>query len=324
VNNVFCVECMCENPYILKKDKIHKTIRNKEYEFIVENAYCVKCGARVHVHGLDDKRAKNIDEQYRSYERLATLDEIDKLMSLYDIGKGPLALSLGFGEVTIKRYLAGVVPSKEYSDIIRRALEDPTYYKALLEKNKSKLNDNAYRKATVASNQLCQITDLSDTILATISYIFLRLEEVTPLALQKLLYFIQAHYLVKYDKSLFSEDCLTGKHGPVYNKVFDLLKDFKYNLIEDDRYAIIKNRYQILNDEQKEIIDLVLETYGMYNGKALEKIIYHQNSYLKAEENLINKKEDIQNYYKKLHLNYNLNTNKGILNYINQIITTNE
>ena len=185
----FCECCMEEKPYTLKKEVYKKIIRDKEYEFIVENAYCIECGARVHVDGLGDQRAKDIDEQYRRYENIVTMDEIEKIKNLYDIGSGPLSLALGFGEVTIKRYSLGVVPSKEYSDIIRKALESPTYFKSMLDKNKDKLNSTAYKKAKAASDKLCQMTDMSDTILATISYIFHQLNEVTPLALQKILYF---------------------------------------------------------------------------------------------------------------------------------------
>ena len=39
-------------------------------------------------------------------------NDIKKIMDIYKIGKAPLSLALGFGEVTIPRYLEGQVPSK--------------------------------------------------------------------------------------------------------------------------------------------------------------------------------------------------------------------
>lgn len=215
-------------------------------------------------------------------------------------GAGPLSLALGFGEVTMKRYTLGVVPTKEYSCIIRKALESPIYFKSLLEKNKDKLNSSAYKKAKAASEKLCQMTNMSDTILATISYIFYRLDEVTPLALQKILYFCQGHHLLKFNKPLFTEDCLAWDHGPVYRKVYDLFKKLTYHVIEDDYYAVIKNRHLSLGDEQKEVIDLVLETYGLFNGKVLEHITHQQAPYNNTNHNEIIEKEEITNYYKTL------------------------
>ncbi|MCI9068193.1 MAG: Asp-tRNA(Asn)/Glu-tRNA(Gln) amidotransferase subunit GatC, partial [Lachnospiraceae bacterium] len=52
---------------------------------------------------------------------------IEKLMKIYKIGKAPLSLALGFGEVTITRYFSGQIPSKEYSDIMRKAFEIAGY-----------------------------------------------------------------------------------------------------------------------------------------------------------------------------------------------------
>ena len=68
------------------------------------------------------QNAHEIDEQYRAEEGLVTIEDIENLLKVYNIGKAPLSLALGFGEVTITRYLAGQVPSKEYSDIVRHAL----------------------------------------------------------------------------------------------------------------------------------------------------------------------------------------------------------
>ena len=80
---------------------------------------CRECGAEMDIPGLLDLNIKERDAQFREAEGIITIDEIKKLMGLYHIGKAPLSLALGFGEVTIGRYLEGQVPSKRYSDIMR-------------------------------------------------------------------------------------------------------------------------------------------------------------------------------------------------------------
>ena len=60
-------------------------------------------------------------------------------LKIYKIGKAPLSLALGFGEVTITRYLSGQIPSKEYSDIMKMALSSPTFMKEKLQENKGKI-----------------------------------------------------------------------------------------------------------------------------------------------------------------------------------------
>ena len=143
----FCTECRKETEYILRKKDIVKNIRDKEYIFAITVAVCAECGEEMSIPGLMDRNVQEIDEQYRAVEGLVSIDDIERLMKIYKIGKAPLSLALGFGEVTIPRYLEGQVPSKEYSDIIKSALSSPAYMKQKLMKNHEKLTDAAYSAA---------------------------------------------------------------------------------------------------------------------------------------------------------------------------------
>ena len=75
-------------------------------------------------------------------------------MKIYKIGKGPLSLALGFGEITVTRYLDGQIPSKEYSDIMKAALSSPAYMKEKLQENRDKIAPTAYKKSMEAAIQL--------------------------------------------------------------------------------------------------------------------------------------------------------------------------
>ena len=103
----YCINCRKETTYTLKKQEIRKVIKDKEYTFLITVAVCNECNEEISVPGLLDLNIKEIDSQYREKENLITIEDINKLLKIYDIGKGPLALVLGFGEVTIKRYLDG-------------------------------------------------------------------------------------------------------------------------------------------------------------------------------------------------------------------------
>ena len=72
-----------------------------------------------------------------------------------------------------------------------------------------------------------------------ISYLFVRLEEVTPLMLQKMLYFVQGVSYAVIERPMFYENCQAWIHGPVYPEVYEMFRDFKYNPIEDARFAIL-------------------------------------------------------------------------------------
>ena len=146
----------------------------------------------------------------------------------------------------------------------------------LLNENMEKMGETAYKKAIKAAEEIAGLFCVSDKMLLTISYIFEQMKEVTPLALQKILYFIQGIYMVIFGKPLYKEDCMAWIHGPVYEEVYDLFRDFKYNPIEDNRFAIFKDRFEELSEQEKKIIDLVINTFGKYSGKVLEDITHEE------------------------------------------------
>jgi uncharacterized phage-associated protein len=245
-------------------------------------------------------------------------------MDIYSLGKAPLSLALGFGEITITRYLLGQMPSKEYSEIMRKALATPDFMKKLLNENKSKVGDVAYQKAMKVIEELEELFVISKKMLITISYIFDQTQEITPLALQKILYFIQGIYIVIYGSPLYEEDCQAWVHGPVYEAVYNMFKNFKYNPIDDNRFLVLKNRFQELNDNEKEVIDLVLKSFGRYSGKTLEQITHNEKPWLEARKycetggysNEVISKKSMKDYFESVSKKYNINTVEGINEYI--------
>lgn len=328
VRTDFCIECRRETEYLLQKRDIIKTIRDKEYTFGITAAICPECGGEMGIPGLIDKNIQEIDEQYRAAESLVSIDDIEKLMKLYKIGKAPLSLALGFGEVTIPRYLEGQVPSKEYSDIVRAALASPAYMKQKLMENRDKLTEAAYKKAMAAAVSIESLFSVSEKMLRVIAYVFEKLEEVTPLMLQKLLYFIQGIYSALYGRPVFIEDCRAWIHGPVYPEVYDLFRDFKYNPIDDARFALLEGTADVLTDDEKKVIDLVVNTFGMYGGKVLEKITHNEYPWKEARKGYgdgipsseLLPKERIMDYYIAVDKKYGIDTENGLQTYIHDML----
>lgn len=324
----FCIECRKETGYLLQKKDIVKNIRDKDYTFGITVAVCSVCGEEMSIPGLIDKNVKEIDEQYRVAEGLVSIDDIEKIMKIYKIGKAPLSLALGFGEVTIPRYLEGQVPSKEYSDVVRAALASPVYMKQKLMENRGKLTDAAYKKAMAAADSIERLFSVSEKMLRVIAYVFEKLEEVAPLMLQKLLYFIQGVYSALYGKPIFEEDCRAWVHGPVYPEVYELFRDFKYNPIDDARFALLEGTADALTEEERNVIDLVVNTFGMYGGKVLERITHNEDPWKEARKGYgdsipsseLLPKERIMKYYVTINHKYGIGTEEGIKTYIHDML----
>lgn len=324
----FCTVCRKETEYTLQKRNIIKTIKGIDYTFSITVALCDECGEEMSIPGLIDKNIQEVDKQYRACEGIVSVDDIEKLMKIYKIGKAPLSLALGFGEVTITRYLSGQIPSKEYSDIMKMALSSPAFMKEKLHENKDKIAAAAYNKAMEAVVQLETLFSVSDKMLRVISYVFERLEEVTQLMLQKLLYFIQGESYALNGKPMFHENCQAWIHGPVYPEVYDMFRDFKYNPIEDARFAIFEGVEDELTEEERRTIDLVVNTFGEYGGKVLERITHEETPWKLARKGYADNiasnepitKESIEVYYAEKNAKYDFSTEKGLKKYIRDIL----
>ena len=326
----FCVECREETTYSIQHVLCIKSIKGKEYVFEISEAVCGKCGEPVNIPGLMDINAQEIDRQYREKEGIVSVEDIHNLMEVYRIGKAPLSQALGFGEITITRYLAGQVPSKEYSDIIKRALESPAFMADKLNENLDKIGETAYKKSMNAAKELEPLFALSKEMLLTISYIFKIAEEITPLALQKMLYFIQGIYMVLFGGALFCEDCEAWAHGPVFKDVYDVFRNFKYNPIDDTRFSMFQNRFSELSDNVKQVINLVVDSFGLYSGKTLERITHGETPWRDARANclpdepshVVIPKEAIKEYFSEVAKKYDLSSVNGIRSYINSRLQT--
>mgnify|MGYP004517855961 FL=1 len=324
----FCTACRKETNFTLQMRNINKRIKDKEYAFYITVAICDECGEEMSIPGLIDRNIQEVDTQYRDYENIVSIDDIERLMKIYKIGKAPLSLALGFGEVTITRYLSGQIPSKEYSAIMKKALSSPAFMKHKLNENKDKLAPAAYNKAWNAATQLEMLFSVSNKMLRVISYVFEKLEEVTPLMLQKLLYFIQGESYALNGKPMFRENCQAWVHGPVYPEVYDMFRDFKYNPIDDARFAILEGTEDELSHEERMVVDLVVNTFGEYSGKMLERITHEEEpwklarkgyaDYIPSNEPIL--MESIGAYYVKKNVEYDFSAEKGIKKYIKDIL----
>ena len=123
---------------------------------------------------------------------------------------------------------------------------------------------------------------------------------------------------------MFTEDCQAWVHGPVYPEVYDLFRDFKYDPIDDERFAVLVGAENKLNDDEKFVIDMVLDTFGIYGGKVLEKITHKEKPWHEARRGYgegipsseILSKERIMNYYIEVNKLYGIDNEEGIRKYI--------
>ena len=75
----FCTTCRKETEYTLQKRNIVKNIKDMDYTFSITVAVCCECGEEMNIPGLIYKNIQEVDEQYRTYERIVSIADIEKL-----------------------------------------------------------------------------------------------------------------------------------------------------------------------------------------------------------------------------------------------------
>ena len=206
---IFCEECRKDVAYNVIEVQMEAKLKGEEYLYKGKKAVCNECGAEVYIPEVDDINLKLLYDAYRVKHDLISLEAILGIPKRYGIGKRPLSLLLGWGEMTYSRYCDGYLPTKQYSKILKRVYDDPEYYYNLLEDNKDNLKSSmAYEKSKRAVDELLGRHKLKlSKIDIVIDYLLCRCEDITPLALQKALYYIQGFFYAFNEDYLFDEDC---------------------------------------------------------------------------------------------------------------------
>lgn len=309
---VFCEECRNEVAFTVTTKQMKGTIKGEKYAYVGKESHCIDCGSEIYVDEVNDFNLKALYDAYRERNDIVPLETILAIPEKYAIGKRPLSLLLGWGEQTFSRYCDGDMPTKQYSDILKKSYSEPNYYAELLEKNKGNLKTTAsYEKSKRAVDVLLgNIENEKTKIDLAIEYLLSQCEDITPLALQKALYYIQGFYYAFYKTFLFSEECEAWMHGPVYRDIYFRYRDYRFDPIEgndelDD---------SAFSSSEKAILDSVVKNICCYSGKVLERFTHSESPWLQARGELPEstasdrtiQKEQIGNYFSAVKEKYNM------------------
>lgn len=308
----FCEKCRDTVEYNVKMVDKEKTIKGKVIKYVGKVANCAECNSEIFATEIRDYNLKELDTAYRKVENLIKTEDIEKILKKYDIGKRPLSLLLGWGEGTLTRYVDGDTPTKPYSDMLKRILQDDKYYLEILERNKDNISPIAFRKSMTAVERITATTENEISKLeSAVRYLLMQTSEITPLALQKLLYFAQGFQKAFTDSFLFEEDCEAWVHGPVYRNVYEKYRSHGYNPIEEEGLSFENIE---LSEDEKELLDHVVLYFGCYSGKVLENMTHSEEPWRVTRRGLkdwessdrIIEKEEIGSYFNSVKEKYRM------------------
>ena len=317
----FCEECRNDVEFTTASVPMTGTIKGKEYHYTGTEARCADCGSLVFVPEISDDNLRSLYNVFREENGIVSLDVICAIPEKYDIGKRPLSLLLGWGELTFSRYCDGDIPTRQYSDILQRIYNEPQFYSELLEANKANLkSQRTYEKTRRAVDALLSVDAPSNSKINTvIQYLLYQCEDITPLALQKALYYIQGFHFAFYRTFLFPEDCQAWTHGPVYRDIYFRYRDYRFDPIEKTTTFDTS----VFSASEKAICDSVINNICCYSGKILERFTHNEAPWLTTRGDLpdsapsdrIIEKSVIGAYFDAVKAKYNMVNPRDIKDY---------
>lgn len=124
---------------------------------------------------------------------------------------------------------------------------------------------------------------------------------ITPLKLQKILYYAQGYYLAKENRPLFKEDFEAWAHGPANPGIYDKYKDYVSGAIDAPEDKDIP----VLEDKLVDFLYSIWNTFGIYDGKYLESLTHQETPWIEARRgyqpgekcSVIIKKESMKKFF---------------------------
>lgn len=307
----FCKNCREIKNCSVQSEKNIKKSRDITAEAVRESGYCCTFASEGDLPAWRDDNLRKARDDYRETLKLIKTEEIEEILKKYDIGKRPLSLLLGWKENTLTRYATGDLPIKDYSEMLKLISQNAAYYQNLLEHHKEKISLEAYHKSLAAVKEVIgrkeeELSKMEEAVCCLLEAAV----EITPLALQKLLYFAQGFQKAFHSEFMFEEDCEAWSHGPVYRRIYEKYRNYGYLPIEEDR----QNRYSHLSKEEREMLKAVAEYFGCYSGKVLERMTHEEEPWRNARRNTdegassseVIQKESMTRYFSSVREKYNM------------------
>ena len=287
----FCEECREVVSFSTKENKAIRSFKGEEVEFLEKTASCDKCGNGIFVAEHQDSNLTAFYDAYRRKNDIISLEHIREIPVKYAIGKRPLSLLLGWGEISFTRYCDGDLPTKQYSDTLKRIYAEPAYYLSVLEDKKDMIKPSAYKKSKLAVQTLLGDTSpiFTDIIASTNKYKQMILNAVkygadsdgriTKTKLAKLVYLSDFTWYYLKSSPMSGMTYIKLPHGPVSDVYFRALdeleedgtiirehkgKAFLYSLVEKEVSA-----NTLVEDE----LNLIKKIGNTWRNKSTDDIV---------------------------------------------------
>ena len=218
---------------------------------------------------------------------LVTPEQISLLPKRYAIGKRPLSRLLGWGELTYTRLLEGRTPNKEHAEELRHLIDEPAAFARLLNQGRASgvITEMAYKRSRRALDDIIGEGHQGSVALFAVADRLCVLAEgdLTPRALQALMYFTQGWSIARLGEPLFDTLPRAASYGPEYPQIRET---YSFEAIQAACTHVPKSDGdpQGLTDAASKLVSEVYQRYCDLSGTALCREARSQSPWRKARK----------------------------------------
>jgi len=334
MEKIICFNCEKINDYEIRKVTRKYEGDGYSFEMEVEVPFCSKCGRELVSESIEEQIREKANAIIRKQRDIITQGEIIEILDKYSTSQKFLSRLLGWGEITLTRYVGGNYTPNQENSARLKSLSNPYVFQSILNEkcldtHKEMQKEMSYKKAQAKVNdELIKLEKENSKIFSVIHWFLSQATEefpITHLALEKLLYFVQSWSVALTGKWMFDDDCQAWVHGAVYPQVYEMFKGFGYQPLPRVNYEME------LSEEDIKILNMVKLCYfDVYSAKTLEKVCHLEQPYQEARKGYLEEqacqeiidKEQIKSYYERVKQKYNISLEdiSGVKKYLNCIL----
>lgn len=316
---LLCTCCMEEHEVKTVLVKEQATFKNVKVDYDAFYLYCDEAEELYMDERQMQENDVRLKDAYRKAEGLLTSAEISGIRAKYGISQSDFCVLLGWGGKTITRYESHQVQDKAHDTILKKIDQDPEWFLSLLNDVKENLSAESYQKYLDAATTLYE-KDKDSYLRKAIEASYARFHGNpmfhgnAELSLDKVVdvirYFaastqITSLYKVKLMKLMWYADALSYKTrgfaitGLVYQALpmgavpigHDSIIDLsdvpceEVDMGETNAYHFSLKEadlFPFLSDEDKNILDIVIEKLGRMTKNELVSFMHREQAYVET------------------------------------------
>lgn len=318
--NRLCTCCMEEHNVSVVQVQENTVFKDVSVDYMAEYYYCDVAEELYMSEKMISSNDIKMKNAYRKKVNLLTTYEIGDIRAKYGISQSDLSILMGWGGKTITRYESHQVQDKAHDTILKKIDQDPEWYMKMLVEAKESFPVETYKRYLATATKIYE-NNQDKYLRKSIEAKYARFSDKgiyngnTTLSLDKVIdvvrYFSDSKsitnlYKVKLMKLLWYADCLSYKiRGyaitglvyqalpmgavPIGHDTIIELKGIDYDEIEIGdgtayKFCSTDNRkYPYLNNNDKKILDNVIEKLGSMNKDEIVNFMHGERAYIETK-----------------------------------------